>query len=522
LWNNRNFVNHINQKKRKMKKTVIITAIITAFFMSQQGFGQMVGTPYILPALPPPCYGSTTEGTEFWTTFGDNAGNPTTQVFLVLKIAATDTATVTLNFTEDGSTAVYHVASNSVTTINMQNVAGNVSGNLGDKRDAVYLGSTYTNASGTVNKTLKITSTTPVSVYAFNCGTATSDAAVILPVGAWGTDYYRLSYRPASILPFGDCEMIIARESGTIVTTPSGNISLSPGQVYYNLSNNTDMTGRHVTSNKPVAYFTQNTDVEIPHGTPWADVLFEQLMPVNQWGTRFMIPNAEQESNLGGLNRIRIIAAEAGTVVNFTGATVQTGFGNAGTFGTASGGTLNAGQWVEFLFSGSAASSATASITATKPVGVAAYMTASDRNQNSGFPRDGDPSICWIPPLEQSVPSVIISPFLFPVNYSNNTGLDASTARHYMIIITETATRNQTVVERRQGASVTSTPVTSGWTADTGSGYSRYTQTFSNTADLNAVFKVSNPTGIIVLCGGLADQESYYYNAGSGACVINQ
>ncbi|MDR2206855.1 MAG: IgGFc-binding protein [Flavobacteriaceae bacterium] len=357
---------------------------------------------------------------------------------------------------------------------------------------------------------MRITSTQLVSVYAFNTSVATTDATIILPVTAWGTEYYRLSYLPDLFNPDYDFEMIIAKEDDTTITFPdSSTATLNTGQVYYRLWKN-DMTGRHVTSNKPTAYFTHSTLSRIFVDRNYGDILFEQMVPVNQWGKEFLVPNAPQNSNTEN-NHIRILAAEDGTTVSYSGATLITGIGSAASF-SASGNTLNKGQWVELRINSiSGVGSGSCFINAGKPIGVAAYMTGQGV-QIPGY--GGDPSIAWIPPLNQASPNVTISPFMFPQNATPSTpptNLDEPSAQHYMIIITKTTTRTSTTVN--------GTAINSGWTDV--SGYSYYRQIFNNIADLNAVFNVANPSGVIVLCGGISDRESYYYNAGSGACIIN-
>jgi hypothetical protein len=298
-----------------------------------------------------------------------------------------------------------------------------------------------------------------------------------------------------------DYEMIIAKEA-TTVTLPSGKINLSAGDVYYNPMTS-DNTGRHVTSNKPVAYFSHATLAQVPSGRGFGDIIFEQLMPVDRWGTQFLIPNASQNGNTMN-NLVRIVASVNGTKVNFSGATRNAGVN------ISSGGTLNAGQWVELLISNT---NGACYINADKPVGVCAYLVGS--GASGANTRYGDPSIAWIPPVNQPVQHITILPFMFPLDGNNlHTNFDESNCLHYAMIITKTSTKTQTKINN--------TSVTSGWTDNSASGYSYYIRQFNNTSEINSVFSIENPSGVIVLCCGIARVESYYYNAGSGACIINQ
>ncbi|GHT17156.1 hypothetical protein FACS189429_0630 [Bacteroidia bacterium] len=488
-----------------MKTVKTYSAIFILSFISiQNAVAQVAGTPYITymnTEIPVMCSDINTKGTDFWTTFGQNNEEPAGSVLMVLKIATETATSITLTFTE-GGTYTFSAAANTVSTIDLSNVP-----TLGDKRNAVYAG---VSAAGTTvsNKSLHITSTKPVSIYAFNTKSATTDATLLLPVAAWGTDYYRMSN--ALVVPstdlvapknFYDCEMIIAREATTLTLPGGATRTLSAGQVYCNASTS-EMTGRHITSDKPVAYFTHTTLSAVPAGRNFGDILFEQLMSVDRWGNQFLIPNAQQGGNSMN-NLVRVIASEDGTKVNFSGA------GRTGGQNISSGGTLNAGQWVELTLS-----SATGAcyINSDKPTGVAAYLVGDGTKNNANY--FGDPSIAWVPALNQNIQSVLITPFMFTTNNNNtHTNFDEPNSSHYAIVITKTATKTQTKIN--------SAAITSNWTDNAASGCSYYIKKFDNTNDRDKTFAIENPNGVIVMVYGISRVESYYYNAGSGACVIN-
>jgi hypothetical protein len=260
-----------------------------------------------------------------------------------------------------------------------------------------------------------------------------------------------------------------------------------------------------------VAYFTQTTNTAIPSKRTYGDIILEQLMSVDRWGKQFLVPNARQRGytiNQGEVlentlhNLVRIIASENGTQVTFTGAT------RYGGQNIVSGGTLNAGQWVELLQNDATGA---CYITSTLPVGVCAYLVGDGNGNTNAF--IGDPANAWIPAINQPITSAVVAPFYPPATTSTDiTYMNDSRAQHYAIIITKTDTKQQTTISNGKTFST--------WTDHAASKYSYGTIKFTS-ADRDKSFKIENPSGVIVLCYGISRVESYYYNAGSGACVIN-
>ncbi|MDR2233547.1 MAG: fimbrillin family protein [Tannerella sp.] len=462
------------------------------------------------------CFNNSTQGKEFWVSYGENYASSSLSNRLELRVASDVNTTVTLQFTDTLATVSYPVVGGQVTRIDLGAVQF-PGGIIKDMRKFVYLEfpTNSTPPTGSSTKTLKITSLNPVSVYAFNTQSATTDATALLPVTAWGQDYYRISYKPytspssPSIPVEYDFEIIIANQNGTNLYVAGNSTpfeTLNAGQAYYNTSG-VDMTGRHITADKPVAYFTHSTITNVPTDRFYADILYEQLAPVNQWGYRFLVPNAPQGDNPMN-NHIRILSSQDNTKITYTGAV---SYASAGV-NLSSGGTLNAGQWTELEITGSDPTNAACYIESDNPIGVVSYMVGGSDVSNSG-----DPSICWIPAVDrQMVQSEIIAPFMFEPTSGTNLG-NYNANMHYMIIITPTATAMQTTVN---GA-----PISSGWVNDP-SGFSHYIWYFispsspTSLGDLNNDFKIVNNNGLIILAGGIGNVESYYYNAGSGTCDV--
>ncbi|MDR2205157.1 MAG: IgGFc-binding protein [Flavobacteriaceae bacterium] len=554
----------------KQLKTILLIFLIS-LFGGGGTYAQLPGTPYIVPtyyAEENLCTGFNTLGRDFWVTFGHNYTYTAANVFFALNIAANLDTDVTLTFKETGQVAQYHITGGTVHQIDLSKVQGNVppnNTNLGDMRASVYLYTAGTlpvsSISGRNNKSLHIESTMPVSVYAFNTGTTSTDATILIPTQTWGRDYYRLSYQPYHIAGQSggdnrDIELIIAKEDDTELfldgaITPFAVIDA--GEVYYLYGGqDIDLTGRHITSGKPVGYFTHSQLVFIPKGLRAGDILLEQLSPVNQWGTKFLVPNVPEEvlnnTNIltDELNHIRILASQDNTTVTYFGATLRTtDFNNQDISGDTpilSGQTLDRGQWVELEIDGDRTTDHLSScyITTNKPVGVTAYLIGSG---GDGLPsviqQVGDPSISRIPSIEQSLTNVLIAPFMFQPGVNNPyTVLDGIApsspgpvnpiVTHYAIIITPTASKGSASMTSN-GSPVVLDP--NQWVDNIASteggtqpGFSYYIHTFDNVNDYGKSFIVSNSdegAGVIVLAAGMSRWESYYYNAGSGACVIN-
>ena len=430
----------------------------------------------------------TTLGKEFWVSWGQNAHVTASSLTFQVRIVATKATSVTLSFTENNSlNQTFNLTAGQVYTHNLTSA----------QKNAVFnLDMSYTN-----NKSLYITSDEDVSVYAINLLGASTDATNVLPVKSYGTEYYILTYTT------GEGYIIIASEPGiTNVRNHLGvNIPLTQGQVYHRYyAYESDLTGRKVTSDKPVAMFAANPQTQVPSNINASDCLYQQLAPTHLWGKVFMVPVSSGTSNniTRNRDRIRIVASQDGTTITQTGGTVKN-IGSASTLAVNTlNNPLNAGQWVELEIH---LDDHGCYITADKPIAIMSFLMGS-RNFNSGGGL-GDPAMAWIPPVEQSVTNTTIAPFFAE---ESSVLLDN---QHYALIVAPTATKDNTTVAI--GASGTSQPLSGGiWRDNLASGYSFYTYNFSATNKNDAYF-FENPAGLTILAYGLGTNESYYYLAAS-------
>jgi len=342
-----------------------------------------------------------------------------------------------------------------------------------------------------------ITSSTPVAVYALNQYPATTDATNILPASVLGNNYYLFSYMPVKV-PFDedkdeervdrfDAYGVIATQNTTRVYR-NGLLSaaLNRGEVYYYTSD-TDMTGAYITSDRPTAIFCLNQNTYIPEGYEAADHLFQQLAPVNTWGKNFFAPVSWR-----GRDIVRIMASQNGTNITQTGGSIRNVQGGQTTLTN-----LNAGQWVELEIS---LFNSGCYISADKPVGVCTYLTSTRYNTPAG---QSNPSIAWLPPLEQKARSALIAPFI-PVGI---TRLNA----HYALVITPTATRNSTTVKTGNGAEQALSGGT--WYNNNSAGMSFYSMPLTD--ETSTYLFTNSEGGLIVMAYGTGRAESYYYPAAS-------
>jgi hypothetical protein len=231
----------------------------------------MVMKKYILLALlalAPAAFAQvSTRGTDFYVAFGNNERQTYSALDFQIRIVATEAATVTLTF--NANTAL-----NDVFTVN----AGEVYTYPLNETQREYV---YSDVTGTSNKSLRIQSTAPVSVYALNQYQGSTDATNVLPVGNLGTDYYQVSYRGSGAGSYSDGFTVVAtRNSTNIHRDGQLRVTLDAGEVYSSYYSMPDTTGMHITSDYPIAYFVTNQCAQVPYLAASCDCLYQQMVRV--------------------------------------------------------------------------------------------------------------------------------------------------------------------------------------------------------------------------------------------------
>ena len=309
----------------------------------------------------------------------------------------------------------------------------------------------------------------------------------MLPVTNYGKVYRHMTYSATG----NDGYTLIAAENDTHITENKTSVAvLQKGEVYSKYVSGGDMTGTLITSDKPIAYFTTASCVNVPNGTGACDCLFQQQVPVHSWGNKFLVPLTKR-----GKERIRVVASQDGTTITQTGATI---ISHPGT-GSLS---LNAGQFVELE---AALSDGGCYLQSDKPIAVASFLMGLD------YPdlyKKGDPAMAWVPPIEQTVMNVAIAPFI-----EKGTSV---LEEHHALIVTPTATKNATTMRIGNGAPKALSGGT--WTDNVPSGFSFYSMPLTNET---ATYYFENAAGLSVMGYGLGPYESYYYLAASSARQLN-
>ena len=338
----------------------------------------------------------------------------------------------------------------------------------------------------TTDYSIYISSTEPVSVYAFTGFGGYVSATNVLPVTALGTEYYHCSYTHVAQFNFMDAYAVVATQDNTQVWHNGDPVAiLNAGQVYYRAS--TDMTGSLITANNPVAFFALHQGAFIPADIESYSLLMQQLAPVITWDRTFFVPVTVMEEDI-----VRIVVSQNDTNIEQTGGVIRAGVSGA----QATLDNLQAGDFVELDIGSNGCF-----IRADKPVGVCSYIK---KNAVLGE-HCTTPEQVWIPGIKQTVSHVVMSPFI--------TTYVPQHVPHYALILTSTATKEHTKVSIGGG---TFEDLEGGiWRDNEDAEMSFYSMPLTNVA---ASYHFFNQGGMIIWgCSlGYSPCVTYYYLAGSG------
>jgi len=432
-----------------------------------------------------------TDGTDFWLTFGENYLHTNNSPYdynylnlnLQIRIVSRDKPTTgRIYFTKLDTSISFNLLPQDVFTYNIPDYT---------KKEAVY-----NLLDGISDRSVHIVSDNPITVYALNQTNVSADATNLLPLTALGTDHYQISYIPRAGNA-KDAYAVVATQDNTHVYhngVPVSGGGLNAGEVYYR-TNPTDMTGAHITSDKPIAFFSLNPGAIIPNNSDWTgDCLMQQLAPVHTWGKSFFAPVSDltTETCQDTKDRIRIVASQDNTIVTITPQSdvlLITDTGGETNLAKP----LQAGQFFEVQITLNKNGSF---IYSDKPVGICTYLTAGGDN-NGNF---SDPSMAWLPAIDQKAPQAMIVPFI-PASTTAITD-------HYALIVTPTATKENTKVS--VGGALPANLSGGAWRNNAAASFSFYNMPLT---DETASYLFTNNEGLIIMCYGVGTAESYYYLA---------
>ena len=283
------------------------------------------------------------------------------------------------------------------------------------------------------HKAIILTATDTVSVFICNMATYSFDASFVLPVESLGSEYIIQSDQQSISDNASHCTqetsafVIIAVEDDTeveirpAVHTMTGHsagvaytISMSAGETYSVRSNNSseewrDLSGSTVfaRNGKKIAVFNGNTITRIPsNAMNGRDHIFEQALPIDSWGRRFVITSSQGRTR----DIVKITSSADDNFIYRDGEEIAIiGYGDSYEFDLKS-------------------TDGSCFIETSEPSVVYLYHTSWQDPYGSSLIRQGDPSMVWIPPVEQRINEVTFCTF-------DNEHDFASIENHYINVV---------------------------------------------------------------------------------------
>lgn len=354
----------------------------------------------------------------------------------------------------------------------------------------------------------------PVTVYQYNpldykkgdLFSSVNDASLLLPVNTWSGDYWIVArdtfYYATGKESYPGFYAVTAGVDGTTVTLApgatgkkvragggvavdgTGVIAMNQGDVLQVMSGDApnndgapDVTGTHVTADRPIQVIGGHFCTYIPPDKGYCDHLEEALLPFEALGrdyitTPALIPGG---GNLPKPHMVRIVATTDGTTLSYDPQPPG-----------APAAIAKAGEWVEIAKTG-----LDFRITANHKIVVAQYMQGQTAGGNTG-----DPAMAIAVPVDQFRANYL---FHSPLNYEKN----------YVNIVAPTG-----VAVTLDGAPV------GGFVAVGGTGYSVARPLLANNADGNHAITAPEPISISVY--GYGQYTSYWYPGGLDLHLIPQ
>jgi hypothetical protein len=368
-----------------------------------------------------------------------------------------------------------------------------------------------------VRQTLRLRSDKEVTVYAMNLANRTTDAMLILPTDALGTEYFVMAYpsdqqgtytvnTPGSNTP--SQFIVIATQPQTQVqintagrvfgsAATSFTVILNQGEAYLVQADmafgDVDLTGSRVVSNKPVAVISGHQRTTLPlqfkPGLSSRDCLLESMPPLDTWGRSIFITPyiAAQNESPTGTDLYRVMAGFDNTVVRLNGAVIAR---------------LNAGQFFE------GALTSPGLIEANNQVLVAQFKKTGSGNNTVNNPT-GDPFMMVIPPAEQYSDSYRFICIQGQQPGNNTAVIGPAFNQHYATLVAPTANIGSVQLDGGMLAANT-------WTRIPNTPYS-----YINARVSQGVHTVKADTSVGLYVYGYGEANSYGYIGGGKLLIIS-
>lgn len=261
-----------------------------------------------------------TVGKDFWLGFMENLQPSGLDESLDIFISSSANTSGTVTIPLSGFSVSFSVVANVTTTVNIPQALGE-----------------HYSSEVVENMGVHVETLDTVSVFAINFQSYTADASMILPVGSLGTDYMTINedgYVDAvdNVSEF----LIVATQDGTEIeittTAPTQGgqvpgvpwiVQLDAGESYQVQADQVsdDFTGSTVKATlvsgtcRPFAVFNGSQATVIPNGCSSDDHIFDQALPLSQWGTTYFVAPFALASEY----TVRMVAALDGTAITVNG-----------------------------------------------------------------------------------------------------------------------------------------------------------------------------------------------------------
>ena len=441
---------------------------------------------------------NSTQGMEFWFSYMENGYkyNGGDWVDNTVMISAKEACSGTIEKPDGSLPAIpFTVGNNGITTITLP-------------PEYAY---NEDNSEVVDRKSVVLRATDTVSVYISNIATYSFDASFVLPVESLGSDYIVHCFDQETD-PIGStlddnilttAFLIIAVEDNTeIDITPSvatenmltfpgstTTITLNAGETFFVRSAYEDewrdLSGMfiNVHDGKKVAVFNGNTTTCIPTDVGnGRDHIFEQALPIDSWGQQFAVTTSQGRVR----DFVKVTSAGDNNTVRRNGQIIAT---------------LSRGESYVFdLYS----YDGSCFIETTMPSVVYLYNTTGEEPMEPNGSKNGDPSMAWIPPVEQRIDEITFCTFNSDYEF-------ASIDSHYVNIVVETDDIGSVYFDGALISASSFQPVR---------GTSDYS--FVRKSISHGTHHLSCETGLIAHVYGFGEARGYAYCVGANVVSLKQ